>query len=101
MKERTRLKPDDRRGHIVKAALKEAEKVGFAQVRRKAVAERARCSEALVTHYVGTVPQLQRLIIGEALREGNQRVIAQGIIAKHPRCRKLTEEEKQKALASI
>lgn len=98
MKERTRMNPDTRREQILNAAVKEAEKVGFNKVSRVAIAQRANCSEGLVRHYFATLPQLQRTILGEAIRVNNDRIIAQGIIAKHPRCKKLTHERKSQAL---
>lgn len=101
MKERTRMNPDERRTLIMQAAMKEAEKNGFDKVRRVAIARRVDCSESLVRHYFETLPQLQRQIMGEAIRTENLRVIAQGLVAKHPRCKKLPDDLKQKALSSI
>lgn len=98
MKERTRMNPDVRREAILQAAMKEAEKVGFDKVRRPALAKRAGCSESLVAHYFGTVQQLQRIIMREAIRTDNNRIIAQGVIAKHPQCKKLPTERKYQAL---
>lgn len=101
MKQRIRMSPDTRRDSILKAAIKEAEKVGFDKVQRNAIAARANCSEGLVRHYFKTLPQLQRVIMGEALRVENARIIAQGIVAGHPRCKKLDDEVKRRVLASI
>lgn len=101
MKERVRLKPTERRDAIVRAAIREAEIVGFQQVTRRGVATRADCSETLVNHYAGTLKQLRRLIIGEALRTKNLKIIAQGLAAKDPRCRKLDDATKQQALANL
>lgn len=101
MKERIRMNPETRRAGVLSAAVKEAEKVGFNNVSRKAIAARAGCSEGLVRHYLGNLTELHRAVIGEAIRTNNARVIAQGLVAKHPRCRKLTDEQKQQALSAI
>lgn len=101
MKDRVRMNPDSRREQILSAALHEAERVGFANVCRKAIADRAGCSPGLVRHYWGTLPQLHRAIMGEAIRADNARVVAQGIVAKHPRCNKLNSDEKQRILSSL
>lgn len=101
MKPRTRMQPEARRENVLNAAMKEAEKVGFNKVQRSAIAKRADCSVSLVTHYFGTVQQLQRVIMREAIRTDNDKIIAQGVVAKHPQCRKLTPERKFQALEAI
>jgi len=101
VKDRTRMKPDTRREQVLAAAVREAERVGFSNVSRKDIAARAGCSEGLIRHYLGNLTELRRAIMGEAIRTNNHRVIAQGIVAGHPRCKKLTAEQKQAALAAI
>lgn len=70
---------DDRRQALLTAALQVAESVGYLRVTRDAVAAAAGCSPALVSFHLGTIPQMQRAIMGEALRTRNLRVIAQGL----------------------
>ena len=70
---------DKRRQTILTAALQVAETVGYLRVTRDAVAAAAGCSPALVSHWLGTMPQTHRAIMGEALRVRCLRVIAQGL----------------------
>ena len=101
MSERTRLSPDARREIILKAAIKEAERLGFNNVQRPAIAARAGVSVSLVGHYLGTVAKMQRAIMREAIRTDNARIIAQGLAVRHPQCRKLSERQKEHVRASI
>jgi len=75
----TRTRLHDRRQSILTAALAVAVRDGYLRTTRDAVAAAAGCSPALVSHHLGTLPQMQRAIMGEALRVANLRVIAQGL----------------------
>lgn len=99
--ERERLKPKERKELILSAALRLAAKVGYTNIRRDAVAEEAGCSNGLVNEYYGTVGQLQRDVMREAVRTKNLPVIAQGLAVNDPYAKKASEELKQQVRASL
>ena len=102
-KERARdaRRSDTRKQEIVEAALRIAEEVGLCGVTRDEVADRAGCSAGLVNHYFGTMSQLQRATIGEAVRVRNLTVLAQGLVMGHPKARNAPEEMRRAAADSI
>lgn len=101
MKNRVRMQPDDRRELLLNAAIKEAEKHGFNKICRATIAGRVGCSPGLIRHYWSTMKKLERAVLGEAIRTGNEIIIAQGLAARHPRVKNISDELKQKALASL
>lgn len=91
----------DRRQSILTAALQVAERAGYLRTTRAAVAAAAGCSPALVSHHFGTLPQMQRAIMGEALRTRCLRVIAQGLSHGDRRAHNAPEELREAAAASL
>lgn len=92
---------DDRRQIILSAALRLAADTGYLRVTRDAVALAVACSPALVSHWLGTMPQMQRAIMGEALRTRNLRVIAQGLSHGDKRAMNAPAELREAAAASL
>jgi AcrR family transcriptional regulator len=92
---------DDRRQVILSAALRLAADVGYLRVTRDAVALAAGCSPALVSHWLGTMPQMHRAIMGEAIRTRNLRVIAQGLAHGDRRARNAPLLLREAAAASL
>lgn len=91
----------DRRQSILTAALQVATTAGYLRTTREAVATVAGCSPALVSNYFGTMAQMQRAIMGEALRTRNLRVIAQGLAHGDRRASNAPEELREAAAASL
>lgn len=94
-------KPDERRQTILSAALQVAVTCGYLRVTRDAIAAAAGCSPALVSFYLGTIPQTQRAIMGEAIRTRNLRVIAQGLSHGDRRARNAPLAIREAAAASL
>lgn len=78
-----------------------AEKNGYTRVTRDEVAAHAQCSPALVSHYLGTMPDLRRDVMRAAVKRGILPVIAQGLAAKDRHALKASEELKKAALATL
>lgn len=76
---RTRLDPKVRKKQILEAAIRVAEKKGYAQMRQADIAEEAGVSHGLITNYFNTLRQLRRTVMRHAIKTGNHKVIAQGI----------------------
>ena len=98
---RERKEPAVRRGDILAAALQLAVESSYNTLTREAIASRADCSHALVSSYFGTMPQMRRAIMGEAIRTRNLIVIAQGLSAKDTRAMGLDDALKREAAESL
>jgi AcrR family transcriptional regulator len=91
---------DESYADILAAGMTVAGTKMFNKVTLKEVAAIAGCTHSLVLKYFGTSNQLQRAIMGEAIRTNNQDIIAQGIVAKDSRALKLSRKQKKDALDS-
>lgn len=97
----THTRMHDRRQAILTAALTVATTAGYLRTTRDAVAAVAGCSPALVSHHLGTMSQMQRSIMGEALRVRNLRVVAQGLSHGDRRACNAPAELREAAAASL
>lgn len=96
-----RLEVAEREAAILKAALEVAEHVGYQWITRDAIAARADCSTGLVSRYFGTMPDLKRKVMREAVRVGNLKLIAEGLADRNPHAMKASPELKARALAAL
>jgi AcrR family transcriptional regulator len=76
---RQRLIPADRQDQLIAAALVAATDKGYQTVRRRDIAALVPCSVALVSHYFGSVNEMRRTILAEAIKRGVLPVVAQGL----------------------
>jgi hypothetical protein len=76
---RRRLAPENRREQIILAAMEVAREVGYQQVTRNLIAERAGISDGLVTIRLGTTDEVSKLIMSEAIVRRDLIIIAQGL----------------------
>lgn len=100
MTKQTKLEARERLTQILAAALKAAQKHGYQRITREAVATEARVSAALVTYHLGTMQDLRRAVMREAVRAQCLPVIAQGLTARDRHALKAPPELQKKALAS-
>lgn len=96
-----RLSPQARKDEILVAAVKCAEEVGLAGIRRDTVAEKAGTSNGLVSRYFNTMTQLRRAVVRYAVHNERLTIIAQALAVRDPEALKASEELKKKALASL
>ena len=85
----------------MQTALSQAEKIGYNRVTREVVAKHVPCAPSLVSHYWGTVEQLQKSILREAVKSKNLKIIAQGLVSRSPITRRVPMEIKQAALQTL
>lgn len=97
----SRMTPKARKEQITLAALAAAEDVGFANLTAGNVAAAANCSIPLVTRYLGAAEPMRKYVLQQAIKRVNLRIIAQGLVSSNKLCMKLSDDIKQKALASI
>lgn len=97
-----RLKPDDRKLQILKAAVVVANRTGgWSTLTRQAVAAEAACAEALVSKYFGTMTDFKRTIMRAAVRNKLLHIIAQGLAVGDKHAQKAEPELKTQALATL
>lgn len=98
----SRLKPDDRKLQILRAALVVASKDGgLSTLSRQSVAAEAGCAESLVSRYFGTMIEFKRTIMRAAVHNQILPVIAQGLAMGDKHAQKADPELKSKALATL
>lgn len=94
----SRLKPDDRKLQILRAALIVASKDGgWFKLSRQAVAAEAGCAESLVSRYFGTMVCFKRTVMRAAIHNKILPVIAQGLACKDETAQKASPELKNDA----
>jgi len=98
---RKRLQQEHRSGLIMLAALSEAELRGYAHVTREQIAARASCAGSLVSHYLGTMVAMREQIMLQAIKSGNKKIIAQGLLDNNPHCAELPDAIKRAAAESL
>lgn len=90
--------PSVRREMIMRAAIfAAAEPDGLAQLTRKGIAYYAKCSDGLVSRYLGSMDNVRRLILAVAIDEEIMPIIAQQL-GGHA---KIPTALKQKALRTL
>ena len=78
-----------RKTEILNAAVSLAEEFGLGEVSREKIAALAECSTGLVNLYFGTMLNLRRAIVGEAVRTKNLNIIAMALVAPDEKTRGL------------
>jgi AcrR family transcriptional regulator len=99
--ETTMSRTDQRKQRILAAAIAEAKQHGYSNVTRDAIAQRADCAAGLVSFYFGTMPQMKRTIMSEAIRTRELRIVAQGIADGHPKAKRAPLELRRAAIATL
>lgn len=90
-----------RKGHLLAVALHMARSAGYQKVTRSAIAETAGVSVGLVNRYFGTMQQLRRDVMREAVRSGAADVVAQGLAVGDAQAAKAPDELKEQAARAI
>lgn len=97
-----RLKPDDRKMRILRAALVVANREGgWSTLTRQSVALEAGCAEGLVSKYFGTMTEFKRTIMRAAVQNRLLSVVAQGLACGDKHAQKADPELKSKALSTL
>lgn len=101
MKNQPKLEARARIAQILAAALEIAPARGYARLTREDIAGRAKVPPSLITYHFGTMPELRRHIMREAVRVKCLPVIAQGLACRDPRALKAAPELRTLALESL
>lgn len=90
---------EQRTNEILAAALRVAERDGYACMRRDAIAEEAKVTGGLVTIRLGTMEQVRRSVMRQAIKNRSLRVVAEGLAAKDKHALKASPELRAEAAA--
>jgi AcrR family transcriptional regulator len=96
-----RLDPTKRKEDILAVAVKRAELLGVANLRRDDIADVAEVARGLVSRYFNTMPQLRRAVMRYAVHNENLSIIAQGLAMRDPEALKASPELRDRAIASL
>lgn len=86
---------------ILNAALQLAREHGYSNIDRGQIAERVPCSRGSINYYFNTINQLQRAVLGEAIRVTDLTIIAQALMRNETRALKLPDSVKRAAVGSL
>jgi len=98
---KSRTNPALRRRCILQAAIKIACKIGYTNLTRSSIAEKAGVSEALVSRYFGTMVQMKRDVMRYAIHENVYQIVAQGLAINDKHAAKAPQNIKDKAAELI
>jgi AcrR family transcriptional regulator len=101
MKPQQKLEARERLAQILAAALKLSARMGYTRITRADIAKAAGVADALVTYHLGTMPDLRRAVMREAVRTECLSVIAQGLTARDKHAAKAAPELQRKALQAV
>lgn len=89
------------RAEILATCLKLAAIAGYRNITRDVIAEAASVPPSLVSYHMGTMIELRRHVMREAIRTRCLAVIAQGLSVGDHRARKASPELQRAALESL
>lgn len=102
MSKQIKLEARARVAQILKAALELCgEGAHYVRITRDEIAKKAGIPSSLVAYHCGTMADLRRDIMREAVRVENLAVLAQGLAARDRQALKAPEELRQRAIQSL
>lgn len=101
MTKQAHLTARDRRAQILTAGLPVAEKKGYTRVTRDDLAEAAGVPPSLVSYHLGTMADVRRHLMREAIRAECLPVIAQGLAMGDARAKKAPEDLRRRAVTLL
>ena len=94
--------PSEVRGQqLLDVAVALASKGGLANLTREKIALQANVSPGLVSHRLGTMENLRRSVMRQAVVREDMKLLAEGLVARNPIVMKAPEELRQRAAASL
>jgi len=98
---RLKLKAQERRGHILEAALQVAQETGWRKMTREDIADAAGVACGLVGQYFGGMEALRSAVMKEAVHRGILPVVAEGLALRHSAALAASPALKRKAANSL
>lgn len=101
MSKQIKLEARERIAQILAAALKVAKAKGYNRITRDDIAEEAGIPPTLIPYHMGTMVELRRQIMREAVRVECLPIIAQGVAMRDRHALKASPELRTRALQSL
>lgn len=101
MSKQIKLQARERVAQILAAALTCAIEKGYSRVTREDIAKRANIAPTLIPYHMGTMIELRRQVMREAIRVECLPVIAQGLAVRDRHALKAPDELRHRALQSL
>lgn len=92
---------EDRDNRILNAAIALAEADGYQWITREAVAAAAEVSPGTVNNVFGTMRELKRAVLREAVERRILSIVAQGLADRHPIVMRAPEKLRREAAATL
>lgn len=87
---------------ILTAALRVAcRRDGLSKMTRSSIAKEAGCADGLVSRYLGSMDEIRKSVIKQAIKECVVDLVAQGVASSRIPFKKLSEDLKRKVFAHI
>lgn len=86
---------------IVAAATKMAAKIGYTNLTRAALATKIKCPPSSISFHCGTMDDLRRLVVTNAIETENLQVIAQALAHSHALAKKANPELRARAVGFV
>lgn len=98
-----RRKPELRKEEIITAAMIVAQRDGFNNLQREAVAQQAQCANGSVNRYFGNMNQLRNAVMRRAVKSNPPvlSIVATGLAMNHTQAVKAPDDVKQAAIKSL
>lgn len=96
-----RKTPKERVKELLDVAIALAVEHGYLKVTREQIAEAAGVSPALVSHHLGTMADMRRTLVRQAVTRQVLKVVGQALASNDPHARKAPDALKNAALASL
>lgn len=101
MSKQIKMQARERVAQILRAALEIAPTTGYSRMTRDEIAKRANVPPSLVAYHMGTMNELRRQVMREAIRVECLPVIAQGLAVRDRHALKAPDELRCRALDAL
>lgn len=96
-----RMKPADRTQLLLDVAVQLAQRHGLANLTRDQIAEAAGVAQGLVTTRLGTMAEMRRAVMRQAVKREILSIVAEGLATRNEHALKAPPALRAKALASL
>ncbi len=90
-----------RRAHVLAVAYEMAAELGYQWISRDPVASRAKVAQGSIQFLFGSMKELKREVLREAIRREDLAILAQGLADGSPIAHSAPEDMKKRALAAL
>lgn len=87
-----RASPEMRKNNILDCAIDCARTLGYNAITRADIAKRANVSSALISHYLGPIECVRKVVLEESITRGIPEIVAQGLALNDPICKNISQE---------